>query len=131
MEQSQRYQVIPLTIPSANPAENVVSNDETLDRAYSRITGIAVVITNAGGIDASQFLIGAKTTRQVWVDPIPAQLWDPDGAPLDLKFLTTNIPYGSGDTFFITAANLIALNTDAQLYMVVRLVEDFVELPRK
>lgn len=128
---SQRYQVIPLTIDQATPANTPVSNDETLDRGYSMITGIAIVVTEDAGL-GENLLVGAKTQRQVWVDPIPVQLWNPDGAPIDLKFLSTNIPYGSGDNFFIDAVPLAALvNTDAQLYMVVRLEQNFTELPRK
>jgi len=129
---SQRYQVIPLTIPTATAVDAPISNDETLDRAYQIITGIAVVVTEDADL-GNNLLVGAKTTRQVWVDPVPIQLWNPDGAPPDLKYLSVNIPYASGDVFFITGVPLAALaaNTDAQLYMVVRLEETFIERPRK
>jgi hypothetical protein len=128
---SQRYQTIPLTIPSATPVGNTVSNDETLDRGYSMITGIAIQIIDNGGAADTEFLFGARTQRQTWIDPIPAQLWNPDGAALDLKFLSTNIPYGAGDVFFVDGVPLAALGTDAVIYMTVRLEESYVELPRK
>lgn len=128
---NQRYQIIPLSIPQATAANTPVNNSETLDRGFQMVTGIAVVVTEDASL-GNALLVGAKTTRQVWVDEIPIQLWNPDGAPPDLKFLSVQIPYASGDTFFITAIPLIALTAvDAQLYMVVRLEETFTELPRK
>jgi hypothetical protein len=128
---SQRYQTIQLPIPTATPVGNTVSASATLDKGYSMITGIAIQIVDPGGAQVTEFLFGARTQRQTWIDPIPAQLWNPDGAALDLKFLSTNIPYGAGDTFFVDGIPLAALGSDAVVYMTVRLEETFVALPRK
>src|SRR6185503_1165077 len=127
----QRYQVIPLTIPSATAAGVFVQASVKLDQGCKFITGIGVVVVDDGGTTPENFLIGAKSQRQDWVDPIPAQMWDPDGAPLDLKYLTQNIMYGMGDTFFIQAAPIAALVSNAVIYMTLRLEASFTQLPRK
>lgn len=130
MQKDYRYQYIPLTIPQATPANNMVEDDVELDRAFNRITGIAVTVVDDGGLGA-ELLVGAKTTRKTWVDQIPVNLWNADtGVSPNDKYLEVNIPYASKDVFYIQATPLTALATDAVVYMVLRLEADLTELPR-
>lgn len=126
-----RYQYIPLTIPSATPANNLVEEDVELDRAFNRITGIAVTVVDDGGL-LDQLLVGAKTNRKVWVDQIPVNLWKADdGVSPNEKYLEVNIPYASKDVFWAQATPLTALSSDALVYMVLRLEADMTEMPRQ
>jgi hypothetical protein len=125
-----RYQYIPLTIDSAQAANSVVEEDVELDRAFNRITGIAVTVVDDGGL-TDQLLVGARTNRKTWVDQIPVNLWNADsGVSPNDKYLEVNIPYASKDVFYIQATPLIALSSDALVYMVLRLEADLTELPR-
>jgi hypothetical protein len=127
-----RYQIIPLTIPLATAANNLVEEDVELDRAFNRITGIAVTVVEDASLGAS-LLVGAKTNRKVWVDQVPINLWNADsGVSPNDKYLSVNIPYASKDVFWFQAVPLAALAAvDAELYMVLRLEADLTELPRQ
>ncbi len=54
-----RYQTIALTIPQIQTPNTQIEANVMLDRAFNRITGIAVTVVNDGGL-GDQLLVAAK-----------------------------------------------------------------------
>jgi hypothetical protein len=126
-----RYQNLPITVPAASIVDQLIETKVQLDQAFKRITGIAVTVLDDGGA-GDQLLVGARTQRKVWVDPVPVNVWNADtGVSPDHKFLSVDIQYAANDVFFIQVTPVAALATDALIYMVLRLEVDYTELPRQ
>jgi hypothetical protein len=125
-----RYQNIPLTIPNATVINSLLEANVELDRGYQRITGIQVSVIDNTTL-ANNLLIGARSNRKTWIDLIPRAAWNAEtSVGPDDKFMEIDIPYGSGDTFYLQAQNLAVPGADVQLYMTVRLENSLTELPK-
>lgn len=125
-----RYQNILLTIPNATVANQLLENNVELDRGYQRVTGIQVNVINNATL-GNNILIGARTNRRTWVDLVPRSAWNAEtSVSPDTKFMDIDIPYGSGDTFYVQSQNLTVPGADVQVYMTLRLENSLTELPK-
>lgn len=129
-QKSLRYQNILLTIPSGTALNQLLENNTELDRAFSKVTGIQVSVIDNTTL-GNNLLIGAKTNRSTWVDLVPRAAWNAEtSVSPDTKFMSVNIGYGSGDTFYLQAQNLAVPGADVKVYMTLRLENDLTEVPR-
>lgn len=132
VEESQfRFFRIPITVPNPTNANTLIEASAQLDRDFNRIVGIGYFEVAAGGI-GDDYSVGARTTRQQWIDPININAWDANtGVPLPGKYYPVNIPYGSGDTFY-AQVEIGATATSAAMsgQMVLILKRDLKEMPK-
>jgi hypothetical protein len=125
-----RFQKISITIPIASAVGNYQSSIQ-LDRQFNKILGIGFVEKTDGGL-ASLYDVGAKTERQVWIDPISTLFWTANGnvGPMQ-KYYSVDIPYGSGDSFYMMVnTQAIVAGEDFLGQMVLILAKDLTEQPR-
>jgi hypothetical protein len=125
-----RFQKISITIPVASGVGNYEASVQ-LDRAFNKILGIAFVEKTTGGL-ANLYDVGAKTDRQVWIDPISTLLWTANGnvGPM-AKYYAVDIGYGSGDSFWMMVnTQAIVAGADFLAQMVLVLAKDLTEQPR-
>jgi hypothetical protein len=123
-----RFQVITVTV--ANGSSNPVQPSVQLDKQFNKIVGIGFVTIDDGGI-TDNYNVGAKTQRQVWIDPMNVQMWTANGnvGPMQ-KYYNVNIPYASGDNFYAMLEPGAATSSVLNAQMVLVLVRDLTELPR-
>jgi hypothetical protein len=124
-----RMQKITVLVADTSPAGNY-SNNVQLDRQFNKIVGIGFFQIADGGIP-NNFDVGAKTDRQVWVDPINISAWDANEnvGPMQ-KYYSVNIPYASGDTFYAMINTGAILTADLTAQMVLILAKDLTEVNR-
>jgi len=124
-----RTQKINITIPLASPAGNY-ENTIQLDRQFNMIMGVGFVEKAAGGL-ANLYDVGAKSSRQNWLDPISTLFWTANGnvGPMQ-KYYSVKIPYVSGDTWYFQIVTEAAVAGAAfQAQMVLFLAKDTTQLP--
>jgi hypothetical protein len=124
-----RYQVINITVPNPTTANTTVQQSATLDRKYNKVIGIGYFeITDGGATD--NYNVGAKSSRQQWIDSINIGAWKAPNVGPRFKFFPTNIGYGSGDTFFVEVTPLENTVSAFTGQMVLILKADLTENPR-
>lgn len=125
----QRYQIIRLTVVNGTIINQTNENNGLrLDPGFNKITGISVQEIANGGIPLN-YQVGARNDRKVWVDPVNIQNWlAAAGVAPDLKYLSVNIDYNDGDTFYATIKNQAALTADLTIEMTLRLEKDLTEI---
>src|SRR5689334_21582670 len=95
-----RFQRMDITIPNGSAAGGYGAYVQ-LDRQFNKIIGIGFFETGDGGISPS-YNVGAKTDRQVWVDPISYKAWEAgEGVGPMYKYFSVDIEYASGDSFYM------------------------------
>lgn len=130
-EEEYRYQVIPISVANNSAVNTLTEASVQLDRDYDKITGLAYHEIASGGAAANNYQVGVKTSRKQWVDPVNINNWRADtGVPPDLKFRRMNIPYASGDSFYVQIINGAITNAALQGELVMRLEKSLTELPR-
>lgn len=129
-ESQIRFQRIDISVLNGTAAGTMTQANVQLDRDYNRIIGIGYFEIADGGIP-DQYNVGAKTNRSQWIDPININAWDANAnvGPAD-KYYPVNIPYGSGDTFYVQVENEALLTADLEGQMVLILKRDLDEIPR-
>lgn len=126
---SYRFQIIDVTV--ANGSSVTETPSVQLDRQFNRIIGIGYFEKTDGGL-GSNYDVGAKTQRQVYIDPINVNGWAADGnvGPMQ-KYYKVNIPYASGDNFYAIVVPGAATSSDLTGQMVLILAKDYTEMPRQ
>ncbi len=132
MEETQyRYMTIPIAVVNSTVVNSLKEANIQLDRDYDKITGIAYVEITAGGL-SNNYQVGARSSRRTWVDPVNIQSWQAgNGVEPDRKFRKVEIPYASGDPFYVQV-NLSGGPTTSDLTgeMILRLEKTLTELPK-
>lgn len=130
LERQTKFQTINITVPSGSPVNNIVQASQQLDREYNKIVFIGFFEKTDGGIP-NQYDVGAKTQRQVWVDPVNINAWRAESGvgPMQ-KYISVNIPYGSGDSFYAQVSCDVSPSSDLIGQMVLVLGKDLTELPK-
>lgn len=124
------YFTIDVTIPSGTTAGTLIdSNQEQLDRSYNKIIGIAWHEIDDGGA-GTNYQVGGRTQKRTWIDPMILGAWQNSNVAPDLKFLKVNIPYGSGDSWFVPVIPGALLTSDLTGQVILILQNDLTELPR-
>jgi hypothetical protein len=126
-----RFQKINITIAQTSVAGAYQASVQ-LDRQFNKIVGIAFVEKQGDAVLLDLYDVGAKTERQVWIDPISVLLWTADGnvGPMQ-KYYSVDIPYASGDSFYaMINTQAVVTNNDFLAQMVLILAKDLTELPR-
>lgn len=124
-----RFQKIDIIVPDTSPVGSYQATVQ-LDRQFNRIIGIAYFERADGGIN-QLYNVGAKTDRQVWVDPIAYHAWQADqGVGPMYKYFSVDIEYASGDTFYMIVNTLDVLTADLIGQMVLVLSKDNTAVPR-
>jgi hypothetical protein len=126
---SYRFQVIDILIASGS--SNSVTPSVQLDKQFNKIIGIGYFEKTDGGL-GSDYNVGAKTQRQVWIDPVIINAWAADNnvGPMS-KYYKVNIPYASGDNFYAIVDPGAATSSDLTGQMVLILAKDLTEMPRQ
>lgn len=123
-----RFQKIDITVPNGSAAGNYQATVQ-LDRQFNRIVGVGFFERYSDG--ATLYNVGAKTDRQVWIDPIAYNAWMADqGVGPMYKYFTVDIEYASGDTFYLMLNTLDTLSDDLIGQMVLILSRDNTATPR-
>jgi hypothetical protein len=125
-----RVQKIEVVIPDTTVAGSY-GNNVQLDRQFNKIIGIGFVEKDSGGL-TNLYDVGAKTDRQIWIDPISIFFWTANGnvGPM-YKYYKTNIPYVSGDTFYaLVNTQAVVTGSDFKGQMALILAKDLTEVPR-
>lgn len=124
-----RLQKIDNTIVNPSPAGSY-GNNTALDRQFNRIVGIGYFEIANGGLP-NAYNVGAKTDRQVWVDPININAWNANsGVAVMGKYYKVNIPYGSGDVFYTLITTAAPTSAAFSGQMVLILQKDLTEQQR-
>lgn len=124
-----RFQRIDITVPNGAAINNYTATVQ-LDRQFNSIVRIGFFEVEDGGISPN-YNVGAKTDRQVWIDPINFRAWQADqGVGPMFKYYKVNISYGSGDTFYLMLNTLAVTSADLIAQMVLILAKTDVEQPR-
>lgn len=124
-----RFQKIDITIPNASAAGGYGAS-VNLDRQFNKIIGIGFFEIEDGGI-AQNYNVGAKTDRQVWVDPINYMAWKAeDGVGPMYKYFSVDIEYASGDAFYLILNTGAATSADLVGQMVLILQKSNTATPR-
>lgn len=125
-----RFQKIGITIAQNSVAGSYQASVQ-LDRQFNKIVGIAFVEKQDAAL-ANLYDVGAKTERQVWIDPISVLLWTANGnvGPMQ-KYYSVDIPYASGDSFYaMINTQATVTGEDFLAQMVLILAKDLTEQPR-
>jgi len=124
-----RFQKIDITVPNGSSAGGFGASVQ-LDRQFNKIIGIGFFEVADGGI-AQNYNVGAKTDRQVWVDPITYFAWQAkEGVSPMAKYFAVDIEYASGDTFYMILNTGAALSADLVGQMVLVLQKSNTATPR-
>jgi len=117
-------------VPSGSLADAIAQQSVTLDRGFNKVIGIGYAEVTDGGIPGN-YDVGAKTQRQQWMDPFNVSMWLAQEAvgPND-KFYRVNIPYASGDSFYVTVTPGSAPASNLVGQMILILKRDMTELPK-
>lgn len=124
-----RMQKIAVTVANGSAAGSYQNNVQ-LDKQFNKIVGIGFFEKTDGGI-AGNYDVGAKTDRQTWIDPININAWNANEnvGPM-FKYYKMEIPYASGDSFYLMLNTGAATSSDLTGQMVLILAKDLTELPR-
>lgn len=133
MEKSIKYQNLVCVIPSGSAANAMQEFDIALDRGYNKITGIMVNVLLSSTLN-NNLLVGGRTDRELGIpDQIPIAGWngnDQAGVAPDDKFISMNVGYGSGETYYAQLTPLASPGADVTVYVTLRLEADLTELPK-
>lgn len=125
----RRFQKIDIIVPDTSPVGSYQATVQ-LDRQFNRIVGIGYFERQDGGI-SQYYNVGAKTDRQVWIDPIAYHAWEANqGVGPMYKYFAVDIEYASGDTFYLLLNTLDILSADLIGQMVLILSRDNTATPR-
>jgi hypothetical protein len=125
-----RYFVIDVSLPNGSAADVPIEASQQLDRAFNKITGIGFFEVSDGGIPGN-YNVGARSNRKTWIDDININAWNANEnvGPMD-KYIQTDIPYASGDTFFVKVTPNAATTSVLSGQLVLILENSLTELPK-
>jgi len=123
-------QNIDVEIANGTLIDTLTEESIQANRDYNEIIGIGWFETEDGGIPGN-YLVGFRTDRKTWINPIPVNAWDANQnvGPM-LKYYEVKIPYGSGDTLYAIIKNNAALTDDLVGTMVLILARTLTEVPK-